>query len=77
MLSFSTTLESSSHLKSIARRHSKTQVNIPPELYDLWLNCFLIAVKEFDPEFDQDIELAWSVILSPGIAYMKYHYDKI
>ena len=77
MLSFSTTLQSSAHMKSIARRHSKSQVDIPPELYDLWLNCFLITVKEFDAEFDLEIELAWTVILSPGIAYMKYHYDKI
>jgi len=77
MLSFSTTLKSSSHLKSIARRHSKSQVDIHPGLYDQWLNCFLKTVKEFDPEFDQEIELAWRVILSPGIAYMKYHYDKI
>ena len=29
----------------------------------------------FDPKFNEEIELAWRVVLAPGIEYMKYKYD--
>ena len=62
-------------LRKIAYSHSAEQLNIKPHLYDLWLECLIHTVEEFDPEFDNDVELAWRLILSPGITYMKFGYD--
>ncbi|HVN86095.1 MAG TPA: globin [Candidatus Binatia bacterium] len=61
-------------LEAIARRHSRSDRNVRPELYDLWLDCLLQAVREFDPRFTARTEHAWRVVLSVGIAFMKSRY---
>lgn len=62
------------HLERLARRHSSSDLDIKPELYDLWLDRLLQAVSEFDPAFDADIEAAWRRVLSPGIEFMRSRY---
>lgn len=62
-------------LRKTAYLHSAEQLNIKPHLYDLWLECLIDTVRDFDPEFEDDVELAWRLILSPGITYMKFGYD--
>ena len=62
------------HLERLARRHSKADLDIKPELYDLWLDRLVQAVKEFDPLFDAEIGAAWRHMLQPGIDFMKSRY---
>ena len=59
----------------IAVHHDKAHLDIRPELYDLWLECLIKSVKKYDDEFDKYIELAWRIVLSNGITYMKFRYD--
>ncbi|AXS83117.1 globin [Marinobacter sp. Arc7-DN-1] len=61
-------------LRRTAYLHSARQLNIKPHLYDLWLECLIDTVRAYDPEFSDDVELAWRLILSPGITYMKFGY---
>jgi len=63
------------NLKRLAALHGHKDMDIRPELYDLWLDCLIRTVKEFDPDFNREIENSWLEMLSPGIAYMKSHYD--
>lgn len=63
------------YLSKIAATHSKKGLNIRPELYDTWLESIIKTVAHCDPEFDNDIELAWRLVLSAGIVYMKFKYD--
>jgi hemoglobin-like flavoprotein len=62
------------HLERLAKRHSKAELDIKPELYDLWLDRLVQAVREFDPMFDPEIEAAWRRALRPGIEFMKSRY---
>jgi hemoglobin-like flavoprotein len=62
-------------LRKTAEIHSARQLNIDPYLYDLWLECLIDTVREYDPLFSDDVELAWRLILSSGITYMKFGYD--
>ncbi|MCM0613159.1 globin [Marinobacter sediminum] len=62
-------------LRRIAYLHSSRELNIKPYLYDLWLECLTDTVRVYDPEFCDEVELAWRLILSPGITYMKFGYD--
>lgn len=64
------------YMKRIATVHSKAGKDVRPELYDLWLDSLIEAVKEYDPEFDSEVELAWRIALSPGITYMKHMYRR-
>jgi hemoglobin-like flavoprotein len=62
------------HLERLAQLHSRTQMDIKPELYDLWLDRLMQAVEEFDPMFNMEIEIAWRRLLQPGIEFMKSRY---
>ncbi len=75
LLTFYATNNSDDYMESIASSHSRQHHNIAPELYDLWLDTLLETVEQFDPLFDDTIELAWRLILSSGITYMKFKYD--
>ena len=54
----------------------KKNAAIPPDLYDVWLECLMQTLKEFDPEYSSEVELSWRVVLAPGITYMKFKYDQ-
>jgi len=62
------------HLQRLAKLHSRAELDIRPELYDLWLDQLVQAVKEFDPMFDAETETAWRRVLQPGIEFMKSRY---
>ncbi|TBW57589.1 globin [Marinobacter halodurans] len=62
-------------LRRTAYIHSARALDIKPHLYDLWLECLIETVKAYDPEYHDDVELAWRLVLSPGITYMKFRYD--
>ncbi len=62
------------HLERLAKLHSRAELDIKPELYDLWLDRMLQTVKEFDPKFDMETETAWRRVLQPGIEFMKSRY---
>lgn len=63
-------------LIEIAEIHDRDHHDIPPELYNCWLDCLVETVREFDKGFDEDVELAWRMICSQGIAFMVYRYSR-
>jgi len=65
------------YLKKIARSHSQQYLNIEPHLYDDWLNCMMLTLQQYDPLFSKEIELAWRLVMSPGMTYMKFSYETI
>jgi hemoglobin-like flavoprotein len=63
------------YLEKIAHRHSHEDLDVNPQLYDLWLTCLIATLAKFDPQFSDRVELAWRLVMAPGITYMKFHYD--
>lgn len=63
-------------LERIAESHNAKNLNIPPAMYDLWLESLIKTASEWDPLFDDDTELGWRLVMSSGITYMKYKYSK-
>lgn len=61
-------------LQRIAERHSRRDLDIAPELYDLWLEKLIEAVAEADRQFKPEVGDAWKQILAPGIRYMREQY---
>jgi len=76
MVDFSVQRRASEELRKIAERHSASQIDVDPGLYDIWLASLIETAQLFDPLFTDEIELAWRVVLAPGIVYMKFKYDK-
>ncbi len=70
LVDFASSKESSAFLQSLAIVHKKVN-NIDNQMYDLWLNSILATIQEIDPDYDRNEMLAWKIMLSPGIEFMK------
>jgi hypothetical protein len=62
-------------LTHLAKRHSRQELNIRPELYDLWLASLVQAVREHDSQWTPQTEQVWRRIMQPGIAFMKAAFE--
>jgi truncated hemoglobin YjbI len=76
MLSAGDRPEGQVHMERIASVHGTGGHAIPAALYDVWLECLLRAVTEFDAKADAELLAVWRRVLEPGIAFMKSRYDK-
>ncbi len=61
-------------LERIAVRHSRTDVDVPPEMYPCFVESLLSAVAAHDPEYGPEVGAAWRAALAPGVAYMQSLY---
>jgi hemoglobin-like flavoprotein len=62
-------------LQEIAERQSRSQRDIAPHLYDVFLECLLRIVQKSDPEYTAEVGEAWKDVMGPGLEYMKSMYD--
>jgi len=63
-----------SDLPRIAERHSRRDLDIGPELYDLFLECLNVTVRTHDPKFSPEVEAAWREVMGFSIDYMRKRY---
>jgi hemoglobin-like flavoprotein len=63
-----------SDLPRIAARHSRKDLDIRPELYDLFLERLIDTVRAHDPRFTSAIEAAWRQTMAVGVDYMRARY---
>jgi hemoglobin-like flavoprotein len=68
--------ECQAYLERIAAAHGKYGRDIPPHLYDLWLDCLLRAVRECDEQYSQEVDGAWRFMMGAGITFLKLRYDR-
>ncbi|MCC6076050.1 globin [Pseudomonas sp. GCM10022188] len=61
-------------LRALGQSHSRVALDIKPELYDLWIEAFLRAVKEHDIQATDTDILAWREVLNKGISLIKSFY---
>ena len=79
--SFTTLVDFNAHrrltpqIQRLGAVHGPSGSDIPPGLYDLWLDSLMQTVREFDPDFNGETELAWRLTLAPGIAYLQHAYE--
>ncbi len=57
-------------LRELGTSHNRHLLNVRPEYYPLWVDSFLRAVKEHDPNHTIELEAQWREVLGPGIALM-------
>jgi hypothetical protein len=61
-------------LQRLAERHSRRGVDIPPHLYELWLDALCEAVAEHDPECTADLIEQWRKAMQAGIQLLVAKY---
>jgi hemoglobin-like flavoprotein len=74
MVDFNRTRVPTPSLEKLAEIHSHRGHDVSPALYDLWLDSLVTAVSRHDPCFNDDVDLAWRIALSPGICFMRFAY---
>lgn len=62
-------------LEKLAKRHSRTDLDIKPEWYELWLDTLLETVAEFDPDYTDEIDAAWRDSMKDGIDLLAAGYE--
>jgi len=62
------------YLDDLARRHGSKELDIGADLYDLWLDSLLEAVRVCDPACTPAVEQAWEKVMGIGIAYLTTRY---
>ena len=63
------------YLEELAKRHGAKQLAIGADLYDLWLDSLLVAVRASDPAYSMKIEAAWEKVMGIGIKYLCLRYN--
>lgn len=56
------------YMGHLAKVHDR--YHIPPEFFEIWLDVLIDAVKQFDTEFDDEVEAAWRKVIGKGIEIM-------
>ena len=54
-------------LERIGKSHSREELNIRPDLYEVWLDSLCTTVEEMDPEWSDELGLEWRERMRPGI----------
>jgi hemoglobin-like flavoprotein len=63
-----------SKLRALGESHSRSKLDIRPELYDLWVDALLLSISESDPQHCAETRLAWVEVLNKGISIIKAGY---
>ena len=61
-------------LTRVAERHSRRDLDTPPEFYGDFVDALIETVAEFDPAFTSDVAVAWRRTVASGIDYMQSKY---
>ena len=59
------------YMERIASRHNRDDLDIRPEMYDVWLDCLVCAASACDPSFSDEIEQNWREVMRFGIEFMR------
>ena len=61
------------YLGHLARVHDR--YSIPPEMFNVWMDLLIEAVRVCDEEFDDKTETVWREVIGRGIAIMTQGAD--
>lgn len=61
-------------VEDLGLTHDRHHRNITPELYEAWLQSLIETIKSCDPNYSDEIAMAWRNTLGFGIRQMKSMY---
>lgn len=59
--------EARNTLERIGDSHNRSNLNIRPELYELWLNSLCKTVERLDPNWTPELDAIWRKSMRPAI----------
>jgi hemoglobin-like flavoprotein len=61
-------------LNNVRESHSRHNLNIPPHLYDVWLECMIETVGACDPHANDQLLTDWHEVMSMAITHIREGY---
>ncbi|MDQ6956871.1 MAG: globin [Mariprofundaceae bacterium] len=61
-------------LDGVRATHAQHNLNISPELYDIWLECLLETVAQCDPHANDELLSDWHDVMSVAINHIREGY---
>lgn len=61
-------------LNNIRESHSRRNLDIAPELYDIWLECLVETVGICDPDSNKELLANWHTVMSVAISHIRGGY---
>lgn len=61
-------------LRALGKSHSRGGYNIRPDMYGVWLDALLDTVRKHDPDYSEEVGVAWRRALQPGIELIRSAY---
>jgi len=61
-------------LDDVRKTHARNNLNIKPELYDIWLECLLETVSLCDPHANDTLLSDWHDVMSVAINHIREGY---
>jgi len=55
----------------LATRHSVSDLAVNASMYDIWLSCFLKAIRATDPACSEELVRDWSRALEPALTRLR------
>ena len=56
--------------------HTDNHLGLRPYMLEIWLECILETVAEYDPQFSEVTKAAWITKIKPGIDFLKSALEK-
>ncbi|MBN67197.1 MAG: globin [Rickettsiales bacterium] len=61
-------------LEHVGDIHSHNNIDIPPNMYPLWIDSLINTVRDYDPKFTPELEKEWRAVVNPAIELLKSRY---
>jgi len=58
----------------VRESHNRHNLDIKPELYDVWLNCLIETVAKYDPQANEELLQQWHRVMSASIDHIRNGY---
>jgi len=57
-------------LNRIRESHNRDGLDIKPAYYQFWIDSLIVALSENDPDFNDELELAWRTVVQEAIDFI-------
>jgi len=61
-------------LSRLQESHNRHNLDIKPEFYHFWIESFIQAVSEIDPEYNDDIKTEWLAVATKTTEFLSEGY---
>jgi hypothetical protein len=70
MVAFAATNHASDYMVKLSDLH-QNKLNIPDQMYVVWMDSLIETLWQLDPLFSKDSEQGWREMFAPGIQFMQ------